>query len=362
MKNLIIILILSFLFACGSGASSSSSSSASSDTEQEQKTSGDSTGDTVPEESHEPGPVKLAIDTGSNIIFYDGTEFYEKGQLKKCGSRCFFSGSYKYQYDDMGEIESSEYLGIEPDFIAGDYMTQNIDPQTALSMGAQARDYTRIFYQGSEQGQWFENRFKTESLFKTGDEIVLQESGKYKVLTANFDKINNAHGLIIYDFDPVGRTASINYTSVNWSTNYFNQADKWINFGDVWYSWNGYEFDQDLTEQVNNLWLWNTGNYPVQTDSPVVIIAGIYQDWIYFIECSSGWLVRFNPEFDQVQPAFRLYLGDGQRLSGIDKSLSLKPVIIDYKLYFSADGIRELDLRNGITNLFYGVNGEVLGW
>ena len=356
MKNTIIALILLSIVSCRAGSSSESKSSAAASS-----TSGDTTTDTTPSE---PGPVLLTMLSDNTLYFYDG-EFREQPNVnpKQCGNRCFTDGAEKVYYDDMGEITGTEPLFIEPDFILGDWVVENIEPDQALEMGALRKDYTRVFNEGSEVGLWFFNQFKTDNLKKTNTgEIIAISGGSYYSVSSEVNNINHADKLLIYDYDAVNRTALIDGEFVSWQSNYFNSAKQWLQYGGTWYSWNGYEFDNDLRENANSLWSWNDGIKPVDVLAPTVIAVGVDQFFTYWIECNTGWLVAHLPLFDQITPVFRLYQGDGLRMSGIYKSASLKPFLDNGVLYFNDWGLRKIDLGTGIIELVFGRDGEVLGW
>jgi hypothetical protein len=366
MKNLLIFLLAFILVACADSSSSSNS---------ENNTGiNDSTEDTKPEvRKEEPNNsiIELSILSGGVLYFYNG-DFTEVSadSPKDCGFRCFTDGNEKVFYGDYGLPIAYEWMNIEPDFVCGDWILEKIDPQTALSLGAQAKYHTRIYYQGSEIGHWSANQWEAIGLFKTvsGDVIAIDQNQGFRPVSSNISNINHAKDLLIYDFDGAGRTAVIAPGGfVSWSTNSFNQADQWLKVGDIWYSWNGYEYEDNLIEYANSMWGWNNGNPPVETsEAPVVIAAGVREEFetvLYWIECNSGWLIRYTPSSDQLTAVHRLYMGDGLRMTGIAHESDLKPVIIGDCLYFNESGaIWRLDLDSGIVQLFFGGKGEVNGW
>lgn len=324
--------------------------------------------DPIPQET--TNPVILTLLTDSKLYFYDG-EFTEASNDNPvlCGYRCFTDGSLKKTYDEFGNIVESVTIVIEPDFILDDWIVENISPVEALAMGARYKDYTRYYFQGVEQDFWFLNQYKVTDLIKTNlGEIVAIEGNNYHALSSELQNINHAKDLLIYDFDAINRTAIIDNVPVSWETNYFNQAKDWLEADDIWYSWNGYEFDSNLSENANSMWNWNIGVYPVQVaESPTILGAGTREEnseiVLYWIECNTGWMIRYVPSYDRLETVYRLYMGDGLRMTGINNSDILKPALIDGDLYFNYDGsIWKLEIDSGIVSLFFGGNGKVERW
>ncbi|NIA28354.1 MAG: hypothetical protein GWP06_00400 [Actinobacteria bacterium] len=314
-------------------------------------------------------PISLTFLTTDTLYFYDG-QFIEQPNVNpvNCGAKCFTDSDQRIIYDESGEIVSQETLIVEPSFILGDWIIENIDPDTAFSLGGQRKDYSRIYFQGVEQGNWFLNQWKATDLIQTisGDIIVI-EGNNFHPLTA-VTGINHAKNLLIHDFDSVNRTAIIETNgvyAVSWATNYFNGAKDWLFLNGIYYSWNGYELEADLTENANALWGWNTTPYLVEIpngQNPTLLSAGVFENALYWIECNTGWLTRYVPESDVLETVSRLYVGDGYRTTGLLYLDSLKPVIVQGKLYFYDGSIWEFDLRSGIVNLFFGGSGEVAEW
>jgi len=365
MKNLILLIACLFMWSC-----SDSSSDSSSESYPHRDASADTPEELAPVED-EPikEPVALALLEDGNLYFYNG-DFVLQENVNPviCGNRCFTDGNLKVFYDAMGETESQEYIAIEPDFILDEWVIENIDPQTALSMGAMAKDYTKIYFDGVELGFWFLNQYKAVDLIKTnsGEIIVIDENSGYHVLTSVIENINHAKDLIIYDFDPISRTAMIDGDFVSWTANYFNQAKEWQKSGNVWYSWNGYEYNMFLSEYANSMQSWNSVNI-LGVSSPTLLSAGTRlensETVLYWVECNSGWLIKYIPSIDLLTPFKRLYQGNGERMTGVFNRANLKPVLIDGDLYFYESGsVWKLGIGSGIVELFFAGEGEVLMW
>lgn len=320
------------------------------------------------EPSLPPAPIRLALLASGTLYFYNG-EFLEQpnANAKFCGTRCFTDASIDIVYDSSADTETIIQHAIEYDFVLDNWQIIAIDPVTAFSLGGQAKDYTDIYYQDVPIGHWSFNQWKTTGLIKTlsGAYFAIDVNGNPHPISETIISINHAKDLLIHNFDGLGRTATIETDqsySVSWSTNYFNSAKQWLAENGIWYSWNGYEFDTDLTENANAMWSWNSPPYPITTEeAPVIISAGVV-NLQYWIECNTGWLFTYDSIIDEIQPAYRLYPGDGYRLTGLARKDTLKPVIIDGILYFSNSGIYALNLESGIVTLFFAGDGEIYEW
>jgi len=323
-----------------------------------------------PEELTEPGalPVLFSVISYGKLYFYDGElKAQENIAPKKCGDRCFLDGEKAVKYDEYGEVVEQKTVGT-PDLIIDDWSIVRIDPATAYALGGLPKDYTKVFFQGVEVGKWYLNQWFCSDLVRTvsGDYVAIDRNGSAHPLNTEIENINHADKLLIYNFDPIGRTALIesdSVFSVSWFHNYFNQAKEWLFFDGVWYSQNGYELGADLVENANALYNWNTV-YPFGlSEAPILIGAGVYDSALYWIECNAGFLVKYLPESDTIETAGRLYQGDGTRESGFVQKGVLDPVIIDGVLYYNESGsIWKLELETGIVELFFAGYGEVVKW
>jgi hypothetical protein len=369
MKNLIILLAL--CFALGSCSDSASSSASADNIIGNSDASGDVFLPLPETEEKTESSISISVLTADTLYFYDGTFIdISADSPKDCGFRCFTDGNDKVFYNDDGEPIAYEYMTTKPDFVAGDWFLKKIDPQTAVSLGAQARDHTSIYYENSEVNHWSLNQWEATGLIATGSGhvIAIDNNRAFRPVSSNISGIIYAGDLLIYDVDPVARTALIADSSgsvqVSWETNYFNSADQWLKSGGVWYSWNGYEFSGSLSENANALWSWNTNEPPVDSiESPVVIAAGTVGNLLYWVECNTGFLISYDVESNSISTVYRLYIGDGLRATGILNRDNLRPVIISGVLYFQVSGsIWKLDLASGVVQLFFAGVGEVEAW
>lgn len=321
----------------------------------------------------EPEPiipdVRLALltdATNDKLYFYNGVEFSDQSadNPKYCGYRCFTDGTTLNYYDSTGDVYASHDLIIAPDLISRDsttgttYIVENIDPATALSLGAQHKDYARIYIDNVEQQWWFFNQYIVKDLFSIGSDVFTKDSnGKFRDINENLTGINAANGLIVWDFDSPSKTAIVRTPdgvdhSVSWAMNNFNNSKYWQFLDGIWYSQNGYEFDgATLTENVNPLWTWN---------GEVILGAGTDEAALYWIDASTGWLYRHIVSIDSLEQRWRLYNGDGLTSTGYAKIDNLKPVLIRENLYFSDGGaVWKMDVDTGLVGVFFGGDGVV---
>lgn len=329
----------------------------------------------------EPTVIKLSLLTeNGTLYFYDGTDFIFQDNTKpvNCGSKCFTDNNTSNTYDNQGEIISSQDLIITPAFIIDNIIIENIPPSVAADMGGQAKNYVRIFIDDTEfpgAYSWTARKYTAVDFIKTysGAYIIIDSLGGYHSIDGTTG-INHAKDLLIYDF--TSTTARITDSTgdypVTWSQGYFGNAKHWQLSGGPagsisgkWISNNGYEFFEGvLSENVNAMWVWNSGPYPVALpgiERPVVISAGVIGTASYWIEANTGWLFSYTN--DQIQMISRIYQGDGYRTTGMTNSKELSPVIINQDLYFNySASVWKLDIPTGIIEIFYAGRATIREW
>jgi hypothetical protein len=315
------------------------------------------------------GTVKIALYTSESIKFYDGNTIWEwkTGNIKKATNRIYTSGNVIYKLDERGETIASRNLIIEPDAIAinPEYITsrgeiqeeinlgesdiwiiEHILPQEAYDLGALYKDYTKIYLNSVEQGNWFDNQYFCEKIVVLNNDIWGQiTTGAWKHLNGSKTNIRIVveNGFAIWDYNSSAHTAIIDNIAVSWTTNFLNGANHWLKSGNTWYSQNGYTWDgTTLVEDGSTMLNWRMRPYDTGYSEGVVIIpAGTRyengEDVLYWIECNSGHVIRYVPSVDQYQLSIRLYTGDGYRSTGLALQQTLSPVIADDYLYFIYD-------------------------
>ena len=327
--------------------------------------------------------IIFSLYDGEKIMYYDGieTQIAYYGKINNAGNKKFSINDILYHFDNLGNPTLTEWLPTTPDAIKAIeiknksivyqddiWILEDIDPDTALSLGAQYKHYTKIYHNLDVLGLWNLNEWEVKSVINTlsGNIIAIDTLSGYHNLTGN-EAIYYAEdsGLMIHTFNSNTKTAYIktdtgNY-QITWSLNFFNSA-KWQKANDIWYSHNGYTFDEinGLQENTNILKDWNVYPYPIETifaEAPVIIPAGVRLEnnieVTYWTECNTGTLYRHVPNVDRIDVITDIYISDGLRTTGIQKASVLKPKIIEDKIYFhEGSNIKEYDFLTGIVNIF----------
>lgn len=327
----------------------------------------------IPDPPIEYEPIQLALITGDTVKFYDGEQIYTYSEnCKRAGSQVYSVASVLNKLDEYGNISESRYLVIDPDEItiknypaskaggefklseSDTWIVEDISPDTAYSMGAQYKPYTRIYLNSAEYGNWFDNQYIAEKLIVHGDDIFARLStGAF--LHVNGDKENVRlvieNGFAIYDYNSTARTATIDGVSVSWTTNFFNGSDEWLKSGGVWYSQNGYTWDGSTLDESGSVLT------ALRSEQNLIIAVGTRyensEDVLYFIQCATGHVIRYVPSVDQYIEFVRLYTGDGETETGTFYKSTLKPIINNDYLYFIFDAqVYRYDFVSGLTSMF----------
>ena len=351
--------------------------------------------DPPPEDPPEDPPsgdlILFGLYDGENLKFFDGiniTNAYT-GNIRQADNRKIAIDDVLYYFDSYGEVEQTNWLPVYPEAIvtkeseakeviySDDVFTlERIDPDEAYALGAQYKEYTRIFINSEESGLWYMNEWRVSEVFElgNGDIVALDTMSVYHNLTGanEYWKAHSA-GIGIHQFNPGNRTAYINNSTgdyfVSWATNYFNSA-RWQKSGDTWYSNNGYEWTPaGLIEEANALWNFTSYPYPIilpYGEAPTVVPACTRlensEHVTYWVECNSGYLFRHIPSIDNLNSITRLYIGDGTRLSGISMASYIDPILVEDILYFHDSGsIMIYNFTTGILSIFSG-EMEILPW
>ena len=376
MKKLFLMILacifLSSIYGCKS-ASSSSSSAAVYWPESAENQESDTTDDTPAQTTS--SPISMSLLTANDVYLYDDEEFVaqESEDPKACGDQCFTDGDIKVFYDDYGVMAATESMDIDPDHVLDDWSIVDVSPDVAYAQGALYKWYSAVYFQGDEQGSWYNNKWKTGRIIKTlsGEYIAIDDTKNYHPLSTALVGINYAGDLLVHNFDAANKTATVETASqsvtVTWEYNYFNGAKDWLELDGTWYSWNGYEFTTVLEEEANALWGWNVGDYPIVLpygQYPTIISAGVYGDKLYWIECNKGIVFDYNPATDEITPRFGLYSGDGYKTTGLAMRDTLKPEIVDNTLHVTLEGaVQGINLDSGIVSLVFAAEGgEVTAW
>ncbi len=324
-------------------------------------------------------PVQIALYTGTSVNFFDGEKIWvwKTGKITKTDSGIYTHENLIYELNEYGQTLESKYLVDIPDYSQLDddgniWLSKNIPPDLAYSKGALYKDYTQIFKNSTEYGNWYDRQYQTSDLITLNNDIFTKSS------TGNYYHINGTksdirilieNGFVCYDYDSTNHTAIIDSVAVEWITNYMNNANYWLESGGTWYSQNGYTWNGSvLNEEGSIMTEWRTAPYLTgYTEAPILISAGNrYENSeyvLYWIECNSGWVIKYIPSINQMSLFVRLYTGDGLRETGLLYQNLLKPIIAENSLYFIFDAnVYRYNFESGLTGHFAGGVSEVWGY
>jgi hypothetical protein len=354
---IITILISSFLIAC-SGQQASVNVT-------------DPTPPIIPTLPTSPTNIIFAYYDGTSTNFFDGSAItiWQTGKSTPAGYRKICNGTMLYTLDQIGTVTNTKNIVATPDFAETDasnniWSTFIVQPQDAYDAGAMYKYYTKIYYNGAEYGNWMTRDYEPSASYLVNGELFAKSSvgALYTIsgIKTNVQKCVTDN-FIMYDFNATTRTATINGVSVWWTSNWMNSADEWMQSSTgKWYSHNGYTFDGvTVTESGSAMTCWRSAaTYPISIpEAPVIIAAGVRtlggEKVFYYIECNSGWLLRYIPSTNILSTVIRLYSGDGTRTTGLYFKPFLKPITTDESVYFSFDDnmIYRYRFDNGLISI-----------
>lgn len=362
MRNLIIILSLILSFYSCSGKKSEPSVNVTDDTTTPEIT------DPVEIET----TIKILTFYDNNIVkWYDGSVI----SIFKSGDACHSDSSRQiaidnkmYDLDNKGNITATDILTFHPDIINGDYQVRNVPPDEATAAGYMSGIYTAVYFQGAEIGDWGTRKYETTNLYLYDSSIILKKStGAFVDITGTYNNINAvSDNIVIHDFDAVNRTAKINGVPVSWATNYMNSAADWIYCNGKYYSQNGYTFDGvTLNENGSAMTVWrtNTASMTGFSEQAVIKFCGIYLNEIYFVECNSGILFKYNPVTDVINQVVELYDGDGIRANGLIYKNILQPCMNNTYMFFRfGNGLYRMRWDNLLVAYLTSCNSWIKIW
>jgi hypothetical protein len=317
-----------------------------------------------PDPPPEAGPVVLALKSGDHLRLFDGTNVWvwQYGDVKRARNRVYSSDTVLYALDDMGSTYSSKNIVTVPDKIGitdapvsgmsmfsamsttidlsetETWIVEDITPEEAQGLGMPYQAYTKVYHNADEYGTWQDRDWYAEKLVTLDQDVYARiGTGAWYHVNGTRDNVRVVveDGFAVYSYDSTNREAVIDGVSVSWSTNFFNGANEWQLSGGVWYSQNGYSWD-GVTLTEDNLCMSDFRD--VQN---LIIAAGTRyengEDVLYWINCATGYVIRHVPSADGCIEYVRLYIGDGETLTGMYYKEILKPVIADDYLYFIYD-------------------------
>lgn len=322
--------------------------------------------DPPPAEEPITDTVKAVLWSETSIKFYDGTSIWEwyDGYSTKSENRAYtkstVDGNILYYLDEYGQTVASRNLVVDPEYIVVHgtdiWIAENIEHYSPM-----LKTYTKIYLNGSEYGNWIDRQYECAGLHELNGEIFI-EVNQSQFYSVNDSKINIkkfTNEWVCHDYNSTTRRAYINNIYIAWETNFFNAANEWMRSGSIWYSQNGYTWNgSTLIENGSAMTQFRfhysiTGYYEIAT----LIKAGTRfengETVLYYIECNSGWVIRYVPSIDQLQLKVRLYTGDGFRDTGLMYKDILFPVVIDDYLYFRFEGsIYRYDFTTNTNSYF----------
>jgi len=301
--------------------------------------------DPTPDPDPDLGSIKYMTYDGQNVKFVYDTDsvVFKSGKANYVSPGVITVDDVLYYLDPDGNILNSYRLPCIPDAVNindGDVWTATTDGSTST------------VYKNSSIPAVYQWVILRINVTYTGDVIAETTGHIFYPLEGSETNIKYAAngGVYVFGLDTTNKMAIFRGTSdynVSWGTNYFWRATGWLLVDGLWISSNGYTWNEmdGLKENANALWTWNAYPYPVQdiyNESPIVIPASVRlensENVTYWIECNTGYLMRYTKSLDLLETVLRVYPGDGKHITGYALQYSLQPVVIGDHLYFHYGG------------------------
>lgn len=310
-------------------------------------------------------PVKFMLYNGSTAYLYDGTNLTTwKTGISAYGKNRYFSNlDILYLLDQYGNTVSSVQLPA----IASKIIKTDTDIWTFEAVNGTD---TRVW---QNYGQYSYGTYLTDSVQNTLSGFITTRlpNRNFQSINSPYVTIQYSDDIVIHNYDYLARTAILNdgtNHAISWSTNYLTRVPDWIKSGNKWYSGNGYTWDGvNFLEAATPMWNFNVTPYPVTLPWPESPTPGIIgtrlensEDVIYLIEYNTGIVLKYIPSINNLSQAYRIYVGDGTRQSGLVYRSTVKPIFIGDYLYFHNGGsLYELNTVTGLARLFYAGTAEI---
>ena len=323
---------------------------------------------------------KFVLKTGTEIIsdFYisDGNirKPWKSGAIKKAGPGIYSDGNQLTKYDAAATEIETITLNSTPTQIKSVnnslYYCKEITPAEAYSMGGQAKFYSEFYKDDDIISDWYLNQMNCAGIVAAdGQVFAVNQFGAYSIIEGTAANVMHVHDGEFYyhSLNTVTREFEFNNLAAqSYNMNYVHGSDQWIKYDGLFYSEKGDIWSEEtgLLESVTDMKSFNSAPYPVDLLArPTLLSAGENDGKLYWIEANTGILFEFDPNIDTVSQKWVMYQGEGSLAYGIGKSDSLKPVLIDGKIYFSNYGsVNYLDLESGMVVVYYGGVGEIWAW
>jgi hypothetical protein len=341
MKKLFLLLFIALLFSCENptGLTESEIQIIEVTPEPEEEP------ETPPPENPEQKQIILALYDGSELKYYDGESFTTaiiSENIIYAQNKTLSVDDILYRFDSYGvEIESFHLTGI-PEYLL--YVDNSV---------------VAFYYS-----------FKSAVQVPTGQVIVTENNNQLTNLTDSKVPFKVFPELFIYDLE--GRTAHMNNIMMSFAENHF-YTSRWQKCGDLFYSNYGMIFDNsEFTENATALQDFKSTTYPYaiaslpNAERPSLHPAGQnyeHSEYVaYFIESTSGHLIRYVPSIDQYQILPKIYQGPNVMSTGNTIAADFKPQWINGELYFHHEGsIKVYNPEIGSVDIF-AVDQEVWKW
>jgi hypothetical protein len=322
------------------------------------------------------GPVLAALYDGITVRLWDGQNAvdWKTGAAAPANGHRVAVNQVLYTLAEDGSVVYSVNLPAQPVGVIKVnpvYTFENITNAEAYAIDwtppATGGNYTRIWKDGVELGDWHNNGFTHVQSFlaANGDVIVVDNvsSGHFHNVTRGLNSTyilwavpsgpifympdpGRPTEIAVYDvLHPDGIAVTLSGTAGAWG------FQPWIEVNGVWYNgygatWDGATFRTGATALKVFLtvppWDWQVQHgfqWPQASEAPVMIPAYVEGANLYFIETTTGSLWSYSPQTDTISYIMaQLYLGDGKTLTGEAKAKTLKPEYVEGSLYYHEAG------------------------
>jgi hypothetical protein len=321
------------------------------------------------------GPVKAALYDGTTVRLWDGTNTvdWKTGVAKHGNGKKITVGPVLYFLDAAGAITRSINLPALPAGVTviGDpvvYTFENITNADAMALDwtppALGGNYTRIWQDGVEVGDWHANGWTYVSSFEAanGDLIAVDNifPGRIHDISRPLIEANGAftrviwavpdgplffmpdsghpNDIVVYDAAHPGGQPVTMIGAMGRPGN-----NPWMEFpagSGEWYSGYGVKWDGStltagatamgaFSNRPSSQWEAAHGYiFPQNSDAPVMLPAYADASALYFVECNTGTLWSYTPQTNVVALVDALYAGDGKNGTGFSKQATLAPQVI----------------------------------
>lgn len=306
-----------------------------------------------PEPLPEIEDIIMLLYDGLDLRIYDGENFkiiYTSEHIKFGGDKTISIDDYLYRFDSQGIVtESFRLNGI---------------PEALLWDNGDSYNFSEyfIYKNGDSIGNFFFD-IKSASMNSRGELIAIDKINGLHNITGSTVPFRLYNGLYISDINYSSKTACINGLMVSFHENYFYNS-RWQQCGDKFYSNFGMEFyGTTFIENSTALQDFKSETFPyvieelANAQKPSLHPAGQnyeHSEWVaYFIESTSGHLIKYTPSIDSYDILPKLYWTNNIMSDGNLIAESLNPVWIENKMYFHHDGsIKVYDPVIGSVNIF----------